>query len=102
MIKALILHLTAYSLVFGCSIQRPDTDLCVVNAPDRHQKCYNLKKDYNDDGKLNPSAKPTFKPAVTVEDLNKNICTDPDGFANLKTYVKELRHAYEQCKAGQP
>jgi hypothetical protein len=84
------LLLTACSLA-ACGVPRPDTDLCVVNAEAKHRKCYNLSRDYDDDGLLIPGAVPSFRPAVSVDDLNKNICTDPDGWANLKAYIKKLR-----------
>lgn len=80
-------------LVTGCAIARPNTDMCVVNAKAQHEKCYNLNRDYDNNGKLNPSAKPLFKPAVTVLDLDKNVCTDPDGWSNVKAYIRELRSA---------
>lgn len=84
--------------LLGCDIDRPNTDICVVNSPGQHQKCYNIQKDYNDDGTIKGDAKPIYKPAATVEDLNKNICTNPDGWANLKAYMKKLREA---CKEAQ-
>lgn len=82
-------------LLASCGIPRPDTTLCVVNGPAKHRKCYNVARDYNEDGSLKAGAKATFLPAASVGDLNKNICTDPDGWANFKAYVKKLREAYE-------
>lgn len=81
------------TLSSGCGVPRPDTDLCVVNAEAGHQTCFNLLKDYDSKGQFKPGTKPHFKPAATVADLNKNICTDPDGWANLKIYIKQLRGA---------
>lgn len=75
----------------GCGVPRPDTDLCVVNAEANHLICFNMLHDYDKNGKLKKDAQPKFKPANTVQDLNKNICTDPDGFANLKAYMKKLQ-----------
>lgn len=99
--------LTLLLMIFssGCAtVERPDTDMCVVNVPGEHAKCYNLKRDYNDDGSRNPSAIPTYRPIdrtkkLSLDDLNKNTCVDPDGLANLKSYIRELRDAYErECK----
>lgn len=52
-----------------------------------------MKRDYTNDGRLKVGAKPTYKPAVTVEDLNKNLSVDPDGLINLKAYVRQLIEA---------
>ncbi len=98
-------HLITLSVLsFACaSIPRPDTDMCVVNAPMKHQKCYNLNRDYDSSGNLNAGAVPTYKPAVVVEDLNKNITTDADGWAHLKAYIRELRRkAGESCGVALP
>jgi len=91
----------AAALIFFSSCAEPDfpdTDLCVVNAPGQRQKCYNLKNDYTKEGYLKSDAKPKYKPAVTVEDLNKNVCTDVPGFTNLKAFMKDLRENYRVVK----
>lgn len=87
----LILLLAASSLLACSSVPRPDTDVGVVNAEFHQIKGYNLLRDYDDNGNLNPSSKPWIKPAVTVDDLNKNVCTDPQGWGNLKAYIRMLR-----------
>lgn len=79
-------------LLVGCaSIEHPDTNLCVINTPLSQMKCYNLKRDYEPSGSIKPNAVPQVIPLKGMEDLNKFICTDPDGFANLKAYIKALR-----------
>lgn len=87
-------------LLFSCAkITRPDMDLCVINAPGKKLTCYNFKNDFGDDGQILPSAKPHFKPAPTIESVNKHVAIDPDGFGKLKAYVKLLREEYEKgCK----
>lgn len=90
--KQLVALLIGCNILTSCAtVPRPDTDLCVVNAEGPYQMCFNMKSDYKSDGKLKPDAKPKYKPALTVMDLNKNICTDPDGFANLRAYITKLR-----------
>lgn len=82
-----------------------------MNAPDRVRKCYNLKRDYGDDGFLKPDAKPTYRPNATIEDLNKALVLDSphdathpnpthfeDGIARVKAWVKKLREA-AACEA---
>ncbi len=87
----------SFSLVGCASIPRPDTYLGVVNAPAGHVKGYNLRSDYDADGNLKPGAKAEFRPAKSVYDVNKYICTDPDGFAELKAYIQKIRDAYKDC-----
>lgn len=85
-------------LIAGCgSIDRPDTDLCVVNDPGHHLICYNLKRDYDKNGSLKPGAVPMIKPIESIADLNKDVCTDPSGFEHLKTYVQEMKDAMKRC-----
>lgn len=92
---ATILSITCSALA-GCStIPRPDTDLCSVNAGAEYQRCYNLKRDYTNEGVRKPDAQPVFKPAHTIADLDKNFCTDPQGMANLLIYIQELRKAFD-------
>lgn len=84
-------------LLVACSVPRPDTDICIANAPEKHLKCYNLKKDYDNNGERDPNAKPTYKPFAQIEDVNKFALTDPDGLANLKIYLQDLRARYKDC-----
>ena len=88
--------LAIFSIIFsGCGIPRPDSDLCVVNAPAKHQKCFNLKTDYSDAGTLLPGSVAKFKTANVVDDLNKNICTDPVSWARIKAYIVKLKQHCE-------
>lgn len=75
----------------ACGVPRPDTEICVVNVPGGYQKCYNMHDDYDDAGRLKKDATPLLKPVATLDDLNKNICTDIDGFTNLKIYINLLK-----------
>lgn len=94
------MRLIAFSLLLvGCDVPRPNTDLCGVNAQKLERRCYNLKTDYDRDGNRKPNAKPKIKPARDVYDLDRNFCTDPDGFAELKAYIKKLREA-AKCSAN--
>lgn len=94
-------------VVSSCAtIQRPDTDMCIVNAPNKVRKCYNLSKDYTDDGALKPGAVPVYRAVVSIDDLNKFLVIDSptgteDGQARLKAYIKLLRENYEKgCSAS--
>lgn len=90
----------------ACATGRPDADVCIVNAPNQNRKCYNLKRDYGDDGLLRPDAHPTYRPTRALEDLNKAMVLDStdgfaDGIARVKAWVKKLREA-AKCDAGSP
>lgn len=106
----LIVLLAACSLLAGCGgVSRPSILACIVNAPARNRKCYNLATDYNDDGSLKATAKPVIRPNTTIDDVNKAFTVDsadpsPTGFvdalAGLKTYLNQLRKHYANCEAG--
>lgn len=86
--------LTVCSMVLaGCGVPRPDAELCVVNAPAKHRKCYNLRDDYDDTGKLIPTASPSFAPVEKIDDLNKHTTMDPESWTKVKAYIKKLREA---------
>ena len=99
--------LMACSFLSACGgVTRPDIDLCIVNGPNLNRKCYNMARDYNDDGTLKASAKPVYRANKTVMDLSKAFVLDSptgfeDGLVGMKTYIKELRNHYANCKAGQ-
>lgn len=96
------MRLVKYSLLLllaGCATSRPDTDLCGINALAGHKKCYNLKNDYDEEGNLKHSATPKIIPINSINDLNKNICTDPQGFENLNIYLQQAKQAYKECLA---
>lgn len=110
--KLLILLLIVGSS--ACGVPRPNADVCIVIAPPedpeypRKRKCYNLERDYNDDGTLKAGAKPVYRPNEKIEDLNKALVIDSpydaqnpnpnhfeDGIARIKAWIKKLREAYE-------
>lgn len=95
----------------GCAhsqVPRPDIDVCEINVPSLHKRCFNLRDDYDDNGMLKPGARAHYLPcpgpqpcydpetryqdaAAMLADLNKNVSTDPDGWASLKAYIRDLR-----------
>lgn len=99
--------LTAFSLLVGCAgIERPNTDVCIINAPNRNRRCQNMNTDYDDNGKLNPAAKPIYRSNASIQDLNKFLCIDSptgttDGQAALKAYLTKLRNRLANCQNGQ-
>lgn len=84
------------ALLSCAHVQRPDADLCVVNAPGKKLTCYNIKTDFNDDGQIRPGVPAHYKPAPDLEAINKWVITDLDSWAKIKAYVKLLREEYER------
>ena len=91
----------ATTLLIICSFfpacgDMPDTNICIVNAPNKNRKCYNLKNDYNSTGQLKAGVVPQYRSNVTIDDLDKAFCVDPvvpannQGLANLKTWIGDL------------
>lgn len=83
------------SIIFsGCGVPRPDTDLCVFNTELLYKYCYNLKSDYNNEGKRRSDAKAKVirygDAQEMFREMDKTVGTDPQGFGNLKNYVNEL------------
>lgn len=101
LIKPQIALWMVFSLSGCATIRAPDTDLCIVNAPAKKRKCYNLAMDYQSDGRLKPTAKPVYRPVEKIEDLNKFLVVDSptgteDGQARLKAYIRALREEYQR------
>jgi len=86
-------------LLGACAtIAKPNANLCVVNAPGRHLKCYNLSTDYTDDGNVKASAKAKFIRIETTGDLNKGVWMSNADWAEVKKWIRELRKAYEESQ----
>lgn len=105
--KQLMMLLGTLSLLLAVTscrsaVPRPDTSLCIVNVPKLHEKCYNFKTDYDDNGDLKPDAKPTFiqykDDIAMLIGLNKKTSITPDGLARLEAYIRDLRA--EQGRRG--
>jgi hypothetical protein len=97
LIKLVTMLLMGFS---GCAVQRPNADVCIVNAPAGNRKCYNLSRDYDDNGMLIPGHAATYRVNTTVKDLNKAAIIDSptgftDGLAALKAYIAEMRKEYQ-------
>lgn len=95
LLTVLLLAFETSACAFGNKLPaRPDSDACVVNAEEGRQKCFNMKTDFDDNGNLLPTAKPFYKPALTVKDVDKATCFDVEkSLPNLKVYLNELRQA---------
>ena len=91
-----------WAVFSGCSsIPKPHTDLCVANAGALQSKCYWIDQDYDDNGNLKPGAVANYKTLKVTSDIDKAIWTDPDGWANLKAYLKILETELQNCQKKQ-
>jgi hypothetical protein len=105
--------LVAFSL-FSCGKDAPKPHIlaCIVNAPAKHRICYQLDKDYNDDGTIKAGAVPVIRANETLADLNKSFTIDSvnaetppsagfvDALALFKAYLKEMKNRFAHCVSG--
>lgn len=102
LVMTLLMGYSTILVLTSCaSIKRPNVDLCIVNAPNKVRKCYNMERDYDENGRLIRGAKAVYRKNESVEDLNKGLFVDSDtgpedGLARLKAYIKELREEQEK------
>jgi hypothetical protein len=102
----------ACSLLVGCgNLPQPHILACIVNAPAKHRLCYQLDKDFNEDGSLKVGAVAVIRPNATLADLNKSFTIDSvdaevpasngfvDALSTFKTYLKEIKNRYANCQA---
>jgi hypothetical protein len=94
----LAILLAVSSLLVSC-VNRPKGLICLVDAPEDRSRsrriCFDLEKDFDNEGNVLKSATPKIQDAWTTFDLNKHTCFDPDTWASVKTY---LRQKSKSCK----
>jgi hypothetical protein len=97
--RALILLLVISSLVGCAGVQRPDANICGINAVSSNLRCYNIKNDYSNDGTLDPKAKPVIIPLSGLNDLNAGLYFSPLDLEKLKVWIGDMRNwAKAHCK----
>lgn len=96
-LKKLMTVLILPLMSFNCSskVSRPDTEICVINALSHEMRCFNLRKDYDASGTRRTDSQPVIREILGLEDVHKMTCTNPDGLAELKRYISELREKAE-------
>ena len=87
----------------GCStVQRPDADICGINfASDKpaHLTCFNILKDFNDDGTLKSTAKSHQKLIQGPSSLNAGKYVSKDDWAKVQVWLQDLRdYARNHCQ----
>lgn len=103
----LLTTLSASLVLASCAaIRKPEVLVGITNAPARNVKYYRMDKDFDEELKLKPGAKPIYRPFDRPEDLNKHLCftTPEDGpeeaVARVLAYLRKLKDEYDKgCKA---
>jgi hypothetical protein len=97
--RLLMMSFLAYSLVACSAIQRPDALVCGVNAKGMKLRCYNIKRDFNDDGTRKPNVQPSEIKIQSIHDLNGGIYFSPSDFEKLKVWLGDMRDwSKEHCQ----
>lgn len=103
LIRLIGISLTAFSLVGCAGIARPKGFLCVAHLadpnhgiPHSYNHCFDLEQDFDDDGKLKPTAKGQKLPLI----MDKHVNMDPKSFSSLNAYLQKIRERYKQCLAN--
>lgn len=97
--KRLMMLLNICSLVGCAGVQRPDANICGINAVSSNLRCYNIRKDYNNDGILDANAKPVIVPLSGLNDLNAGAYLSPLDLEKVKVWLGDLRTwAKDHCK----
>ena len=84
----------------GCaSVERPNAEICGINAKSSQLRCYNLKSDYDADGYRLPDAKPVVKPIASLMSLNGGMYLSKSDIAPVQAYIDAIRRLYkEECQ----
>lgn len=79
--------------LISCSVPRPKGLACVADVDDSVNICYNMETDFDGDGNVLPTAKPTLNPLL----IDKHINFDPDSWASMKSYIRALKSKQINC-----
>lgn len=99
----LILLLVFSAVLAGCNgIERPDSNVGVVNVAGLELDVLNVKNDFDDAGHVLPKHDPVvvkFKDEhEMLETLNKGAWLDPKSLANFKAFMMNYRDALTSCQ----
>lgn len=76
--------------------ERPDTNLCTYNHELKAKKCFNMRDDMDENGRILSTAVPYYEPVTDLKELNKETMIEPDpDLKNLKIYLQLLRYEIE-------
>jgi hypothetical protein len=85
-------------VVVGCAnIPLPKGDACVAFPQKGYSLCYDMEKDFDENGDVKPEAKAHRVP-LSLDVINKHVHFNPDSYASLKAFA--LKHK-AKCEAVQ-
>jgi hypothetical protein len=95
-----MIALTICLSISSCSsVKRPDAYICGINSKSKELRCYNILKDFNDDGSMKPEAKPMIQPLSGLDQLNSSVMMFPKEFEKVKVWLQDLRDwSNNHCK----
>jgi hypothetical protein len=98
-ISKIILLLFAANIVGCAAIQRPDAWVCGINGKSKKMLCYNLKKDYDEDGTLKAGAEPLEKKDVSLQSLTGGLYFSSEDTKKIKVWLQDMRdYAKNHCQ----
>lgn len=95
-IKPIAICLAACSMMACTGIPRPKGLLCVAHIPEGYNNCYDLEKDFDENGDLLATSTGAHIPL----DLNNHVNLDASSFASLKAYKQKLLERYKSCQGN--
>lgn len=99
MIKLIATSLAVFSVVGCASIPPPKGTACVSHISQsaaNYNDCYDMEKDFDQNGELLPTAKGQHVPL----EFDKRVNFDVDSFASLKAYLLKLKKAYQDQQSS--
>lgn len=91
-----LLAIFLIAILSACAgIPKPEGLGCVAFAKRNYSICYDLSKDFDEDGNVVPGARGQKVP-LTVQAIDRHVHFDPDSYASLKAFA--LKHK-ARCEA---
>lgn len=80
------------------SIPPPKGFACVAFPQKGHSLCYDMEKDFDENGDVKAGVKGQRRP-LSLEALDKHVHFDPDSYASLKAFALKQKSRLEECEA---
>lgn len=84
------------SLTACSQVPRPQGFVCVANVPSSYNLCFDMDKDFDDQGNVLPG----HEGVRLALDVDRHINFDADSYASLKAYMQKLKQRLQSCAGG--